>query len=434
MGSKYIIVTIAAVMCLLPSCKMRPRDVERLTAEADAGNRKSMETLMCHADTLVSKDLLLHYMDILAEEGNYKALTYKYMQENGGAANWSVMRDKNDVARYMRWMKKGAEKGNPDCMYELAVQYDLKKVASGTNFTDNPYYDFDKAVQWSRQAADSCHAYARTNIRHWSGKETVLDRPRFTARQIWKYNARGQNVFNKASNAAFHYMADCVNNTFNLLFSKLWWQALLMAVVILVVIVGVIFYGFKFEGKSAVSIGASSIYGWLNGFTLFFIADGQWQNASGIFGSFDGMCHFTHQPGTYSLMSDICVWATWIWVILFVVMFVDGIITLHKQGSLTIFSLLKYIIATVLINVLFYLLGGALSIFSEVIAIIAGIVLFGALFRHFAPKEGDIIIYGAGPLGSNISASPAPGRPGVYQTSDGRYFRKDPGSGELKEI
>ena len=133
-------------------------------------------------------------------------------------------------------------------------------------------------------------------------------------------------------------------------------------------------------------------------------------------------------------MSDICVWATWIWVILFVVMFIDGIMTLHKQGSLTAFSLFKYIFATVLINVLFYLLGGALSIFSEVIAIIAGIVLFGALFRHFAPKEGDIIIYGAGPLGSNVSASPAPGRPGVYQTSDGRYFRKDPASGELKEI
>lgn len=433
MRSKYIIIILTAVMCLLPSCKMRPKDVERLKAEADAGNLRSMETLMCHGDTLVSKELLTHYMDVLADEGNFKALTYKYMQENGGSANWSVMMEKNDLARYIRWMKKGADKGNPDCMYQLGVLYDQKKVASGTHFVDSPYYDFDKAVQWSRQAADSCHAYARTNIRHWSGKESVLDRPRFTARQIWKYNARGQNFFNRASNAAFQYMADAVNNTFNLLFSKLWWQALLMAVVMLLVIAGVIFYGFSFEGDSAVSVGASSIYGWLNGFTLFFIADGQWQNAAGIFGSFDGMCHFTHQPGTYSLMSDICVWATWIWVILFAVMFFKGIQNLRKQGRLTVVSLLKFTLVTILINILFYLLGGALSIFSEIIAIILGIVLFGALLKHYVPKEGNVIIYGAGPFGTDVSASPVKGRPGVYRTADGRYFRED-SDGTVKQI
>lgn len=431
MRAKYIIVILAAAMCLLPSCKMRPKDVERLKAEADAGNFKSMETLMCHADTMVSQALLLHYMDLLADEGNYKALAYKYMQENGGAANW--MKEKNDVARYIRWMKKGAEKGNPDCMFQLAEQYALKQVASGTHFIDNPFYDFDKAVKWSRQAADSCHSYARTNIRHWSGKETVLDRPRFTARQIWKYNARGQNIFNRASNAAFQYMADCVSNTFTSLFSRLWWQALLMAVVMLTVFVIVILYGFSFKGHSAVSIGASSIYGWLNGFTLFFIADGQWQNVAGILGSFDGMCHFTHQPGTYSLMSDICVWATWIWIILFAVLYFEGIMNLRKQGRLTVFSLLKYTFATLLINILFYLLGGALSVFSEVIAIIAVILLIGAFIPASSPKEGDIIIYGAGPLGSDVTASPAPGRPGVYKTSDGRSFKKEL-DGTIKQL
>lgn len=431
MRAKYIIVILTAAMCLLPSCKMRQKDVERLKAEADAGNFKSMETLMCHGDTLVPRELLTHYMDVLAEGGNYKALTYKYMQESGGAAGW--IQDKNEVARYMSWMRKGAEKGNPDCMYQLGEQYALKQVASGTHFTDNPYYDFDKAVEWSRQAADSCHAYARTNIRHWSGKETVLDRPRFTARQIWKYNARGQNFFNKASNAAFQYMADSVGNAFSLLFSKLWWQALLMAVVMLVVGVIVIFYGFSFKGNSAVSVGVSSIYGWLNGFTLFFIADGQWQNASGILGSFDGMCHFTHQPGTYSLMSDICVWATWIWVILFVVLYCKGIQNLRKQGRLTVLSALKYTFATILINVLFYLLGGALSIFSEVIAIIAVICLVGALIPASSPKEGDIILYGEGLLGSDVMASPVPGRPGVYRTADGRYYQTEPG-GNLKQL
>lgn len=127
------------------------------------------------------------------------------------------------------------------------------------------------------------------------------------------------------------------------------------------------------------------------------------------------------------------VWATWIWVILFVVLYFKGIQNLRKQGRLTVLSALKYTLATILINILFYLLGGALSIFSEVIAIIAVICLVGALIPASSPKEGDIILYGEGLLGSDVMASPVPGRPGVYRTADGRYYQTEPG-GNLKQL
>lgn len=41
---------VLSVLLVLPSCKMRPKDVERLQAQAEAGKLKSMEVRMCHGD------------------------------------------------------------------------------------------------------------------------------------------------------------------------------------------------------------------------------------------------------------------------------------------------------------------------------------------------------------------------------------------------
>ncbi len=121
--NKSTIVAILFISVLLVAYfgrKMRPEDVQRLQAEAEAGNLKSMEVLMCHGDGVAPDALLLRYTDILAAAGNYKALAYKYMQEGKTSASWEILRGKEETARYIKWMKKGAEKGNPDCMYQLA--------------------------------------------------------------------------------------------------------------------------------------------------------------------------------------------------------------------------------------------------------------------------------------------------------------------------
>ena len=429
------IAVILAIILFLPGCKMRPKDVTRLHAEAEAGNLKSMEALMCHGNGVASDSLLMRCMDVLADAGNYKALSYKLIQEKKGNAGWEIMRGKKETAQYIKWMKTGAQKGDPDCMYQLAGEYKRKTIVSpDSRFVDNPYYNADLAFAWTRQAADSCHAYARNSLKYKEGTVNVLDRPRFVFQQIWNYNARGQSFFNKASNASFHFLVDCFNNSLSTVVSRRWWQGLLMLLVMAVVLIGVIFYGFSFEGDSAVSIGASAAYGWLNAFTLFFVADGVWENVDGVLSSFDGMCHFTRQPGSYSLMSDICTWATWAWVIVFVFIFVKGVVNLRKQGRLTLFSFLKYTVATLVVNALFYLLGGSLTVLSEVIAFIGGLLLLGAIIKTSGPKPGDIIIYGAGFLGSDVSASPVAGYPGRYRTRDGRVFDKEPGGNRLKQI
>ena len=106
---------------------------------------------------------------------------------------------------------------------------------------------------------------------------------------------------------------------------------------------------------------------------------------------------------------------------------------MRKQGRLTPWTLLKYTVATLFVNVLFYLLGGALSVFSEAIAIITAILLIGAVVKTSQPKPGDIIIYGAGTLGSDIMASPIAGHSNRYQSRDGHVYEKD-SNGNVRRI
>ena len=67
MKKPYYILAIPVLVCLfLPSCKMRPKDAERLRIEADTGELKSMEMLAVHGGDLITQDERNHY---LAQEG-----------------------------------------------------------------------------------------------------------------------------------------------------------------------------------------------------------------------------------------------------------------------------------------------------------------------------------------------------------------------------
>ncbi len=68
------------------------------------------------------------------------------------------------------------------------------------------------------------------------------------------------------------------------------------------------------------------------------------------------------------------------------------------------------------------------------IAFIGSLLFIGVFVKTSSPRPGDIIIYGAGFLGSDVTASPEPGFPGRYRTRDGRVFDKAPGSDTLRQI
>ena len=167
----HVIAVLVLTCSLLPSCKMRPEDAVRLKAEAEVGNLKSMEMLAAHGDTLVSTSERNHYMDVLTENGNFRALSGRFSEEFFKSGKLS---EKQWQAMYMRWMEKGAKMGTPDCMYRLGVMYQEKE-----------HLDTAKAMYWFRQAADSLQASARVELRKAAGELTALDAPRFAFRQMW---------------------------------------------------------------------------------------------------------------------------------------------------------------------------------------------------------------------------------------------------------
>ena len=368
------IVVVALICFLAPSCKMRLRDAERLKAEAATGNLKSMEMLAVYGDTLITREERNQYLDVLVQNGNYRALAARFSEEYNKSGKLS---EKQWQAIYMRWMEKGAKMGTPDCMYRLGVTY-----------LEKEQLDSAKAMTWLKQAADSCHAGANVELRKLAGKQTVLDRPSFAFRQMWKYTARDQSFLNRASNAIFHFMSECLRSSFRNLFSARWWQSLLLMLVMFGVLITGFIYALGHKGPEAVSVAASSIYGWLNGFALFFVAKGK-SAVPGILVSSDAIGQFFQQPATYGLISDLCRWGAWCWVIIVALVYLRGLLLRIKSGQLTMLTFFKYTLGTLFSCVFFYLLAGAVSLASWVIGFIIVIVLLGSTVSDESLKKWE---------------------------------------------
>ena len=354
-------IAVLILACLvLPSCKMRTKDVERLKAEIEEGNLKSMEVYAVKADEKqITPEQLKEYLAILSKHGNFMGLTISFTTEcyekgKTGNGQWEPV--------YKRYMEKGAKLGNPDCMYRL-----------GKTYLEQERPDSAMALKWLKQAADSSQAAANVTLRRIAGEESVLDRPRFAFRQMWEYTARDQSFLNRASNASFHFFSEFLRSSFSPrnLFSPRWWQCLLMMLLMLGVLVAGVFYAILRIGPETASAAVSGIYGWLNGFALFCFAKGK-STISGILVSCDAIGHFTQQPATYGLISDLCRWGTWLWVIIIALVYIRGLIGYARHRHLTVLTFLTYTLRTVFAVVFFYLLAGAVSVLSWVIGIIVG--------------------------------------------------------------
>lgn len=368
------IAVLVSICFLLPSCKMRPKDAERLKVEATAGEQKSMEMLAVYGGDLITQDERNHYLDILAKNGNFRALTARFGEEYNRSGKLS---EKQGQAMYMRWMEKGAKMGTPDCMYKL-----------GTMYLEKEHLDSAMALSWLRQAADSCQASAQVELRKLAGKQNVLDRPRFAFRQMWKYSARDQSFLNRASNAVFHFMSEGLRSSFQNLFTARWWQSLLLMLVMFGTLIAGLILAFSRSGPEAVSITASGIYGWLNGFALFFAAKGK-SAIPGILVSSDAIGQFVRQPATNGLISDLCRWGSWCWLIIIILIYLRGLSLKIKSGQLTFLTFFKYTLGTLLINAFFYLLAGAVSIASWFVGFIIVMVFLGSTVSDESLKKWE---------------------------------------------
>lgn len=358
---------------LLPSCKMRPQDAERLKAEAETGNLKSIELLAANGGELITQSERERYIDILVNNGNYRALAGKYNDEIYRSGHLS---EAQQQAMYMRWMEKGAKMGTPDCMYRLGEMY-LEKA----------HLDSTKASYWLGQAADSLQAAARVELRKMAGERTVLDEPVYAFQQMWGYNSREQSFLNRASNAVFHFFPASLKSTWKCLFGSTWWQSLLMVLALIVVLAIGVICVFGKRGDGALSVAASGIYGWINGMTLFIFTKEK-SSIPGILVSSDAIGQFSRQPATYGLVSDICIWGSWCCLIIIVLMYLRGLLLRFQVGHLTVWRFFTYTFGTVFSSVFIYFLAGALSTLAWIIGVVLlGAFILGGFGREWTAEE-----------------------------------------------
>lgn len=341
---------------------MREKDVERLIPLAEAGNEKAMQNLMLYSDTLVPVDVREHYMQVLAEKGNPEGL---YTIVRPSRLQFQDMPFYDYEPENVKWLKYGAEKGDPYCLYMMSGYYD-KEEHRDTVLSDS----------LMQQAADSGYAKARLYMFRQNHKGNILARPYFVFQQVWNGPARDYALFPRFSNALVHFSIDFFGNCFKSLFTSRWWQSLLgILFMILVLLVGGL-YLISLKGEERTSAMVSGVYGWLNCFILLYQYVGR--GAEGFLRATDTIFRFTHQPEAFSTLSYMSVWATWIWALTFVFCFVVAILGRRGKG-LSAKGWILFVLKFLFSNFLAYFLLASMAMFSRILAFILGLVIAGFL-------------------------------------------------------
>ena len=366
------ILLLFSVLLLTVSCSMREKDVQRLTSLAEAGNEKAMQNLMLYGDTMVSIEVREHYMQVLADSGNAEGL---YTIVRPSRLQFQDMPFYDFTPENVKWLKYGAEKGDPYCLYMMSGYYD-KDEHRDTVLSDS----------LMRQAADSGYAKARLYMFRKNHKGNILIRPCYVFHQVWSCAARDYALFPRFSNALFHFSVDFFRNCFKSLLTSRWWQSLLGIVfmIALLIIGGMYLLCTKKEEK--VSVITTGIYGWLNCFILLYQYVGV--GAEGFLRATNTILRFTYQPEAFGTLSYLSVAATWIWIIVFVFCLLLAIIDRMGKG-LSAKAWIRFVLKFLFSNLLAYFLFASLAMFSRVLAFILGFFVVGYLLFGNSNSIGD---------------------------------------------
>lgn len=361
-----------SILILTVSCTMREKDVQRLTPLAEAGNEKAMQNLMLYGDTIVPMDVRKHYMQILAENGNPEGL---YTIVEPSRLRFQDMPFCKFSPENVKWLKYGAEKGDPYCLYILSGYYD-KDEHRDTVLSDS----------LMKQAADSGYARARLYMFRQNHKGNILVRPCYVFQQVWNNAARDYALFPRFSNAIFHFSINFFGNCFKSLFTSRWWQSLLGIVFMIAFFILGVLYLLCTKKEEKVSALVSGGYGWLNCFILLYQYVGV--GGDGFLRATNSIFRFTHQPEAFGTLSNISVWATWIWTLVFVLCLLLAIIDRMGKG-LSAKTWILFVLRFLFSNFLAYFLFASLAMFSRILAFLLGFFVVGYLLFGNRNSIGD---------------------------------------------
>lgn len=285
---------------------IRASEVDRLVAEADSGNVRAKRAILRYGRKLVPQETRDRYHNEMIELGEWEYLGFfKYM----GVKPKEPTLTANPTAKSeFRWEEYGVEKGNTDCMYSLGVKYNLERS-----------YNPERSELLLRQAADSLHAFARRELREREGSITVFDRGVFCFSQIWNRDMADESLLCRFSNATFHasygFMVEC----FAQLLTHIWWQCLLFLAFMIIAFVVATLWATTLRKTTRHAVVTSAVYGMFNGYAWYYM--GHACESYGMLKTYNSIGHYTYQEGAFGWVSDACIYLTWIWTALMLLLF-----------------------------------------------------------------------------------------------------------------
>lgn len=309
---KIQVFLLCLISIFITSCnELREEDKAKLLGEAAKGNPQAMQMVYrlqrsgAYGD-LIDEKTCAEYEKRSLENGFYEVIKLKIEDEKKESSAPDI-----DIA--LKWERYGAEHGSVACMRDLGKYYYDKGTPE----------DRERGLYWTRMAADSSCAIAQMRLLRWENKKVYM--PTWSLNlgaEGWKVT-EGGNLIARFTSWTVHFVPAFFLDIFKYLFSsEYWWQGLLGLIAFLIVLISLKYLPQTLQQsihrKADLPMLWTMIYGGLNGsFMVFCHYDGlinsEWMQDNNYMALNIG--RFTYGPMSVDVVSDIFIYASWIWLV-----------------------------------------------------------------------------------------------------------------------
>lgn len=361
----YFVLGLITLCCV--SCQgFSEKDRSRLAEGASSGDVNAMKVIYYYKNKVHDKPIVT--------DQQYNSFNQKLLDQ-GYSKIWvdkifQIRKEGAEESEAVRMAIEAAEKGCVPCMDDLALYYH-KKETPGDN---------EKAIYWAQMAADSSSALAEMRLLRWQDKNIYMPtRAIKVGKEGWKIVHEGNLLGQLTSGIVFFvstYFVDIFKFTFS---TTTWWQGLLGFLVFIIFFGGIA--GFPaiikdaFDVRTQLPFYWTLLYGGINGLVVVIdefkgFVSGSWIEGENFVTLNIG--RFTYAPYSCTILADICIYATWIWLIGIIGM----TIYLYSVGAIREKGRFAFVLFSIIMA---YIYGVSLSLLSIVAAVICVLMVIAAV-------------------------------------------------------
>jgi hypothetical protein len=353
-------------LCCVSCDGLREKDRSRLAEAANNGDVIAMKAIygfknMCCDKPFVDEQTYNSFNQVLMEQGYHKVWLDKINAAKAAGA---------DKSELVEMSTEAAEHGCVPCMDDLAKYYhDMGTPESN-----------EKAMFWTQKAAEQSCALAQMRLLRWQDKSIYMPtRAIKVGKEGWNVVEEG-TILAKLTSWTVWFVSTYFVDIFKFTFSKTtWWQGLLGLLFFILFVSGIGFFPSfckdAIDDRATLPIYWTLLYGGINGLVIVIntfdgFVTGNWIKGENFVSLNIG--RLTYAPYSCTFVSDICIYATWIWLIgvigIFLYLYFSGVIKDKGKFAFVLFA-----------TMMAYIYGAALSLLSIVLAVICVLMIVAAM-------------------------------------------------------